>query len=68
MQVSLLKLKNIVKKLERGAKGMALSKINVEFWLEEKRDEEALLELKRIGQFSVKPDATFTFKIKKGGD
>lgn len=64
MQVSLLKLKNIVKKLEEGAKGMALSKIDVEFWLKRSADEEVLLELKHIGQFSIKPDVTFTFKIK----
>jgi len=63
MQVSLLKLKKIVKGLEEGAKGMALSKIDVEFWLEKGSDEEVLLELKRVGQFSIKPDATFTFKI-----
>jgi len=62
MQVSLLKLKKIVKNLEKGAKGRALSKISVEFWLERSRDEEVLLELKRVGQFSIKPDATFTFK------
>ena len=65
MKVSLLKLKNIVKKLEKGAKGVALSKIDVEFWLEENEDEEALHELKRVGQFSIMPDATFTFKVIK---
>lgn len=63
MKVSILKLKNIVKKLEEGAKGVALSKIDVEFWLERKGEEEVMLELKRVGQFSIKPDATFTFKI-----
>ena len=65
MQVSLLKLKNIVKKLEKGAKGVALSKIDVEFWLEESAKEEVLLELKSVGQFSIMPDATFAFKIIK---
>lgn len=65
MKVSLLKLKNIVKKLEKGARGVALSKIDVEFWLKENDEEEALLELKRVGQFSIMPDATFTFKIIK---
>jgi len=64
MEVSLLKLKKIVKNIEEGAKGMALSKIDIEFWLEKSSDEEVLLELKRVGQFSIKPDATFTFKIK----
>ena len=63
MKVSLLKLKKIVKGLEEGAKGMALSKIDVEFWLKRPHQEEVLLELKRVGQFSIKPDATFTFKI-----
>jgi len=64
MRVSLLKLKKIVKDLEKGARGVALSKINIEFWLERSSDEEVMLELKRVGQFNIKPDAIFTFKIK----
>lgn len=63
MKVSLLKLKNIINNLEKGAKGMALSKIDVEFWLERSEDEEVLLKLKSVGQFGVIPDATFTFKV-----
>ena len=63
MKVSLLKLKKIVKGLEEGAKGCALSKIDVEFWLKRSKEEEVLLELVRIGQFNIVPDATFTFKI-----
>lgn len=63
MQVSLLKLKNIVKKLEKGAKGVALSKIGIEFWLMRSEGEEILLELKHVGQFSVTPDVAFSFKV-----
>ncbi len=65
MRVSLLKLKNMVKTLEKGAKGMALSKIDVEFWLKRGEDsgDEVMLNLESVGQFGVIPDATFTFKV-----
>ena len=62
MDISLLKLKRIVKKLEEGAKGVALSKISIEFWLEKSSDEEVLLKLKRVGQFDMNPAAVFIFK------
>ena len=62
MRVSLLRLRKIVKKLEEGAKGMALSKIDVEFWLKKGEGDEVMLNLESVGQFGVIPDASFIFK------
>jgi hypothetical protein len=68
---SLLDLKRIVKKLEKGSKGTRPSSVEVEFWLiEDTKDKygdptERFLELDCVRQFSVMPDASFRFKVSR---
>ncbi len=61
---TLLGLKRLVKKLERGSSGVPLSSVDIEFWLEGSGESQEL-SLESVGQFHIKPDASFHFKIIK---